>query len=128
MCDNAGLSLVPSVNIDGKLYTPKDILCACVEQESGFRNFKQGSTTIPLTHKNYKNGVLSSTDWGMFQINDYWHIKGCGKAAPWDFPSVDYVINNVPAVAQFMIDCYKAGELDLWDSYLLGGFKKYLPQ
>lgn len=116
LCDNSGLSIVPDVEIEGRLYLAKDVICACIEQESNFNN-------AAINQNKNTAGKVLSTDWGLCQINDFYHI-GPGK----DFPSVDYVVENPGAAVQFMIDCYKAGELKLWVSYSSGAYRAFLPQ
>ncbi len=60
-------------------------------------------------HPNIVNGHVSSTDFGIAQINDYWHI-GPGK----DFPSSDYVLNNPEACVRWMAKQWLAGNGRLW--------------
>lgn len=101
--------------------------------ESRFKNFKEDGT--PVVHLNYEqridgtfildehgNKILSSTDYGLCQINDRYHI-GVGK----DFPSVDYVMQNPRKVVEWMITMYKAGKINLWDAHLNGSYKEYVP-
>lgn len=125
LCDEEGLALARTFNVDGRFYLPKDVLCACIEQESQFRNLRADGT--PMRRRNYaKDGkTLLSTDWGLCQVNDTrgWHI-GPGLA----FPSVAYVVENPEKVVRWMIHMMKAGKLNLWVSYTSGDFKKYLPQ
>lgn len=71
-------------------------------------------------HPNIVNGHVSSTDYGICQINDYWHI-GAGK----DFPSVDYVLNHPEACVRFMCDMFLAGKARLWVCYLRGMYLNY---
>ena len=108
-CDNQGL-------------TPeeKDIIQACVHQESDFMNYHPDGTPVKNINLN-KDGSLSSTDWGIVEINDYFHI-GPGK----DFPSVDFVMANPQKCVEFMISMYKEGKLGLWSSYKSGAYRKYL--
>lgn len=122
-CDEAGLSLKPSVAVDGILHTPKDVICATLEVESGFYNYKPDGT--PQRHVNFeKDGVtVSSTDWGLCQINDYWHIQKYP-----DFKSVDDVLQHPLKAVDFMIARFKVGKLSDWDAYKNGSFKKHLPQ
>lgn len=109
LCDLSGLSLAN-----------KNIITACVQVESGWQNYLPDGR--PVTHRNLnKDGSLASTDFGICQINDFYHI-GPGK----DFPSVQYVLDNPQKAVQFMIDMFKAGKLDLWVSYSSGAYKKYL--
>lgn len=110
LCDLSGLS-----------YTDKNIVTACVQQESQFYNYLPNGN--PVKHENLSaTGALESTDWGICQVNDYFHI-GPGK----DFPSVEYVMANPQVMVQWMIDCTKAGKLSMWSSYSTGAYKKWLP-
>ncbi len=104
LCDEAGLS-----------WDNKNVITAVIQAESGFKN--------TAVNYNRLNGRLLSTDWGICQINDYWHI-GPKKT----FPSVDYVIQNPDKVVQFMIQMLKAGKLNLWVAYSTGAYKKYMPK
>lgn len=104
ICDEEKLSL-----------SEKNLICAVIMGESGFKN----------TAKNFnKNaaGVTLSTDWGICQINDHYHI-GTGKT----FPSVAYVLENPDKVVRWMIKMYRAGHLNWWIAYKSGAYKKYLP-
>lgn len=60
-------------------------------------------------HPNIINGHISSTDFGILQINDYWHI-GPGK----DFPSSDFVLNNPEACVRWGAKQWKAGNGKMW--------------
>lgn len=86
----------------------KNLICACIYQESQFN--------IHAVGKN-----KDTTDWGIVQVNDYWHI-GKGKT----FPSVEYVMANPEACVRWMILCYKQGALRLWVSYTSGAYKQWL--
>ncbi len=97
LCDEAGLTL-----------DQKNTLCACIYQESRFDNEAVGN-----------NGT--SKDWGIVQVNDYFHI-GKGK----DFPSIAYVLDNPEECVKWMIKLSKQGKLNLWSSYKLGAYKKWL--
>lgn len=108
LCDLALLS----VNI-------KNTICACIYQESQFYNYLTNGN--PVEHKNVVDGVVSSTDWGICQINDWFHI-GPGK----DFPSVQYVLENPAEAVKYMIQMEQAGKLSLWSSYQSGVYKKWL--
>lgn len=114
ICDEQGLTHATQT-IHGKVYRVKDILCACIDQESQFKNTAVG--------RNVKNGKLVSTDWGICQINDYYHC-GPGK----EFPSAQYVVAHPEDAVRFMIRMYKAGKLNMWVSYSSGAYEKYLPQ
>lgn len=103
ICDEQSLSL-----------SDKDLICAVIQQESNFQN-------SAVCHNKDKAGNITSSDWGLCQINDYYHI-GKGK----DFPSVDYVVNNPDQAVLFMIKMFKAGKLGLWVAYSSGAYKKYL--
>lgn len=125
LCDLSGLSIEKTIEINGVFYAPKDIICGCVYQESNFLNYylEGPKTGQPVIHKNLnKDGSISSIDYGIVQINDWFHIAPHGTP----FPSTDYVMANPQACVQFMIDMYKEGQLSQWDSYLHGGFRQWL--
>lgn len=105
ICDRVGLTLIQ-----------KDILCACVYQESRF-------LTNPKPNENLdKNGNVWSTDYGIAQVNDHYHI-GPGK----DFPSVQYVLTHPEQVITWMAKIMKnTGGLQPWSSYSSGVYKKWL--
>lgn len=94
----------------------KNVITACIQQESQFNN------AAICRNKDAQTGHVWSTDWGICQINDYWHI-GKGKS----FPTVEYVINNPDKVVRFMIAMYRKGQLKQWVSYSSGAYKKYMP-
>lgn len=111
MCDNAGLTFTHQYDSN---VTDKNILCACVEQESGFNT--------KAVHQNLSDTkVVLSTDYGVCQINDFWHI-GQGK----DFPSVGYVLDNPEACISWMIQMFKDGKASQWSSFVSGAYKKWL--
>ena len=92
----------------------KDLICAVIQAESGFKN----------TAKNENKGTTGkvfSTDWGLCQINDHYHI-GTGKS----FPSVEYVLEKPAEVVKWMIKQYKKGNLGWWVAYKSGAYKRYL--
>lgn len=103
MCDQAGLSL-----------EEKNLICSCIYQESRFLN-------TAINHNKNAQGVVTSTDYGICQINDWFHI-GPGK----DFPSVEYVVGNPDKCVAYMISCYEHGLLRLWSSYVSGAYKQWL--
>jgi hypothetical protein len=103
LCDEAGLSV-----------DEKNLICACIYQESQFLNCAKGQ------NRN-KQGQVTSTDYGICQINDYWNI---GKGKP--FPSVQYVVDNPQKCVEWMIKMYQQGLLKLWCSYTGGGYKQWL--
>lgn len=91
-----------------------DIICACIEQESQF------NINAINYNRNAQDQVVS-TDYGICQINDYYHI-GPGK----DFPNAQYVLENPDKCVEYMIKCYKEGHLDWWVSYSSDAYKRYL--
>jgi len=100
ICDEVGLTL-----------KQKNILCACVFQESRFDNRAVGKN---------KN----STDWGLVQVNDTkgWHI-GPGLR----FPSVQYVLDHPGECVRWMAQVYKTtGALTPWASFTSGAFRQWL--
>ncbi len=106
MCDNSGLT-----------FSQKNILCACIYQESGFL-----TNPKPNVNKDPKTGAILSKDFGIVQCNDHFWI-GPGKL----YPSVAYVLENPVVMVQWMIDYYKAnGHLNRWSSYSTGAYKKWL--
>lgn len=106
MCDNAGLSV-----------RDKNILCACIQQESNF---------IPTAIG--KPNSDGTQDFGLCQYNNgknshgqaYW--IGPGAA----FSSVDEVLKNPEKNVRVMIDMFKAGHQAWWASYSTGAYKKWL--
>jgi hypothetical protein len=110
ICDELGLSLVQ-----------KNTLCACVYQESAFMNYR--APGVPMTNPNKdKTGKVWSTDYGICQVNDYFHI-GPGK----DFPSVAYVLANPEKVVRWMAGIMKrTGGLAPWASYSSGAYHQWL--
>lgn len=124
ICDEM-LPLERNVLIDGKMYLPKDVIYACIEQESDFYNYlPSGNPTV--CHNKNAAGVVTSSDWGICQINDTkgWYIG----PAPLPFPSVEFLLANPELAVRFMIKMYKGGQLDKWVSYSSGAFKQFLPQ
>lgn len=108
MCDEEGLS-----------YADKNIICACIYQESRFMNrYPNGK---PVVNHNIIDGKVSSTDYGIVQVNDYYHI-GKGKT----FPSLDYVMDNPDKMVRWMIQCQQKGQLWLWSSFKFGHYQKWL--
>lgn len=99
---------------EGLTWEQKEIIAACIKQESAFKNW------VKCENKD-KDGKVWSTDHGICQINDYWNI---GKNRP--FPSVEYVMDNPDKVVRWMIKMMRAGKLSLWASYSSGAYKKYI--
>lgn len=95
----------------------KNLLCACIQQESGFNPLAIG--------KPNKNGTR---DWGLAQFNDGKNEKGIpywiGKGAA--FESTEEVLKNPEKNVRIMIEQYKAGNLKYWVSFSSGAYKKYL--
>lgn len=104
ICDEEGLSVYN-----------KEVICACIEQESHFDNKQEGKNLN-------EDGSLSSTDWGLCQINDYWQI---GPNKP--FPNPQFVVDNPEKAVRFMVKMMKAGKLSLWSSYKYDHYLKYMP-
>lgn len=107
ICDELGLTL-----------EQKNIVCACIYQESQFSNKAVGRNKDPET------GKVWSTDWGIFQVNDHkgWHI---GKGLR--FSSVQDVLDHPEKAARWMIGVMKTtGKLQPWASYTTGAYKKWL--
>lgn len=96
----------------------KALICACIMQESQFYN-------TAVNHNRNKLGQITSTDWGICQINDTptWHIGP--KLA---FSSVADVVGNPDKAVRFMISMFKTGHLNAWVSYSSSEYEKYLPQ
>jgi len=103
ICDRLGLS-----------YEDKNLICACIYQESRFFN------TAINRNKN-KKGEVTSTDWGICQINDYFQV-GPGKP----FTSADDIVQNPEKAVKFMIAMFNVNELKLWVSYSSGAYKTWL--
>lgn len=116
---NAHHNVRALADLEGLTYDQKQVLAACVYQESEFM--------IGATHANYiftSDGErrLSTTDYGIVQVNDYWHI-GKGK----DFPSVEYVMGHPEECVRWMCRYYKQhGHLNAWVSYTSGAYKQWL--
>lgn len=110
ICDNLGLTV-----------NEKNLICACIYQESQFMNFHPDGT--PVKHENLnKNGTLSTTDWGIVQINDWFHIAPNGSP----FASVAAVLARPEDCVTYMVKQYLAGRLSMWDSYLSGAYRQWL--
>lgn len=105
ICDQEGLDAVQ-----------KNVLCACIYQESEF-------LVNPKPNQNKdKNGKTWSTDYGIIQVNDHYNI-GSGKP----FPSVQYVLDNPEACVRWMVKYYKkTSGLSLWASWTSGVYRKWL--
>ena len=108
ICDQEGLTF----NMSMGQYSMKIILLACVQIESGFN-------TNAIHYNHDGQGNISSTDFGIAQINDFWNI-GTGKP----FPSSDYVLQNPEACIRFMCKQFLAGNAKLWCSFSSGAYLK----
>lgn len=107
LCDLAGLD-----------FHSKNIITACIEQESDFYPLAKGPTNQNGTH-----------DWGICQFNDgtIRHIPlwiGQGAA----FGNVQEVLNNPEKCVNLMIIEFKAGHINWWSSYSTGAYLKYMPK
>lgn len=103
LCDQAGLTV-----------DEKNLICACLYQESRFLN-------SAVNYNKNSAGHILSTDYGIAQINDFYHI-GQNK----DFPSIAYVEQYPDKVVSWMIGMYKRGLLKQWVSYSSGAFLTWL--
>lgn len=94
----------------GMTFQEKEILSACIYQESGFRKSAVG--------KNAK-----STDWGIVQVNDTpgWHI-GPGL----EFVSVNEVLTDPEKCVRWMVTMFKTGHQNAWASYSTEAYKQWL--
>lgn len=112
LCDLSGLSL-----------GQKNDICGCIFQESRFL-----LNPKPNTNKDPKTGLVWSTDYGIVQVNDWFHISGMGNPKSGnEFPSVQYVLDNPQKCVQWMIDIYKnTGALEPWASWTSGAYKQWL--
>lgn len=99
-------------DLEGLNEQQKDDLSSTVHCESNYYP--------ACIHANLFNGKVSSTDYGIAQINDFWHI-GEGK----DFPSSEYVLQNPEQVIRWMCKQWLAGNGRAWVCYLKGLNKNY---
>lgn len=117
LCDNAGLSIMRSINVDGRMFMPKDIICACIYEESRFKTQAKGPTNKNGTH-----------DWGICQYNDGHNAHGIplwiGPGAY--FKDVAEVLANPEKGVNEMISMYKVGHIDWWMSHSTGAYKQWL--
>lgn len=104
---------------EGVIWRNKNLICHTINGESSFYNFypadyyKAELRGQPVTHKNMReDGTVGSTDWGICQINDRFHI-GPNK----DFPSVLHVLNHPDLMVRWMIRMMRLGHLDWWYAY-----------
>ncbi|MDE2102085.1 MAG: hypothetical protein KGL39_32870 [Patescibacteria group bacterium] len=97
---------------EGLTFAQKNDLTATIHCESNFNP--------TCVNKNMIGNKVASTDYGICQINDYYHI-GDGK----DFPSVDYVLNNPEACVRWMCKMWLSGQAKMWVCYLKGMYLNY---
>ena len=97
----------------GLTWQEKNLLCAVIMAESGF--------DIKAKNYNKKGDKVVSVDWGLCQINDFYHI-GKGKY----FKSVDEVLNDPAKSVRFLVEQSRAGHLDWWIAYKNKSYMKYL--
>jgi hypothetical protein len=95
---------------EGLVVDQKNDLCATIQAESGF-NLKAKNQ-----NKN-KKGVVTSTDWGLCQWNDYYHGKEI---------TADEAVNNPEKAVRLMCAYWKRGQMDLWMAHANGSYQKYL--
>jgi hypothetical protein len=112
ICDQMGLTV-----------QQKNELCATVGAESGWQSYylsgpRKGQ---PVKLENTDDGMVWSTDWGICQVNDYFHI-GKGKS----FPSVEYVLKNPETCIRWMAKQWKAGHANWWVAHSSGAYKSFL--
>lgn len=103
LCDEMGLTLAE-----------KNIITAVIQAESNFNN------NAKCYNKNTA-GKITSTDHGVCQINDFYHV-GIGKK----FPSVKYIMENPDKCVIWMIQMFKQGKIDMWIAHKNGSYKRYL--
>lgn len=99
---------------NGLTWVQKTLLCAVIHGESDF--------DIYAKHINMgKNGEVLSTDFGICQINDFYHI-GPGK----EFASEQEIYNDPRKSVQFMIDMWRHGKLGWWCAFSNKSYIQYL--
>lgn len=101
ICDQEGLSVQQKNDLSATLHCESNYNPACI-------------------HPNIVEGRVTSTDYGICQVNDYYHI-GPGK----DFPSAQYVLDNPEACVRWMCRQWKAGNGRLWVCYSKSMYKEY---
>lgn len=109
ICDEEGLTVAQ-----------KNDMSQIVHCESGYKNIIHQNIASKTLSDGSVHSYVSSTDWGICMINDYWHI-GPGK----EFPSTDYVMNNPDACVRWMARMIKAGKRNLWVCASTGLCKNY---
>jgi hypothetical protein len=112
--ENARHSIRVICDEEGLTVDEKNLICAVIEAESGFLN----------TAKNYNRntkGEITSTDWGIIQLNDRYHVGPKGE-----FKNVGYVLANPDVMVRWMIKMYRQGHINWWCAYVNGSYKRYL--
>lgn len=116
ICDEEGLPLGRIISVKDKLYQLKDILCACIMQESRFKPNAIG-----------KLNTNGTQDFGLCQFNNG-KLKGVplwiGQGAT--FSSVQEVLDNPEKNVRIMARCFKAGQMNLWSSYKYDQYQQWL--
>lgn len=121
MCDDLGLSYAKNIYVKypqggGGYHSKKDILVACIYQESGFKHDAIGRVN--------SNGTR---DYGLCQYNDG-KLKGVplwiGIGAA--FRDIQEVLTNPKKNARIMIQTWLAGHPDWWSSYKYNDYQKHL--
>jgi hypothetical protein len=97
---------------EGLTWQQKEDLSRTVHCESNYNP--------KCVHPNMVNGKLSTTDYGIAQINDFWHI-GPGK----DFLSSQYVLDNPEVCIRWMCKQFLAGNARAWVCHLKGLSQHY---
>lgn len=101
ICDQEGLTVKQKNDLSATVHCESNYNPACI-------------------HPNLVSGKVTSTDYGICQINDYYHI-GPGK----DFPSVQDVLDNPEACVRWMARQWKRGNGKLWVCYSKGLYRSY---
>jgi hypothetical protein len=106
LCDLAGLTVYA-----------KNVITACIEQESDFYSLAVGQPNA--------NGTI---DYGICQFNNG-ELHGVplwiGPGAA--FASTQEVLDNPQKCVELMIQEYKAGHINWWASYSTGAYLKFMP-
>jgi hypothetical protein len=95
-------------------YDQKEILTACVFQESAFHINAVNHNTVIEADGTRR---ITSTDNGICQWNDYFHGK---EITP------DEALHNPEKAIRLMCAYWKAGRMKQWVSYSSGAYKKWL--
>jgi hypothetical protein len=117
---------------EGLTWEEKNDLCATMGAESGWQSYylkdvysnkgtllhKKGD---PVIRENYKDGKVWSTDWGICQINDYFHIK-----AGTILSSPQQVLDNPEICIRWACKRWREGKSYWWIAYKSGAYRAYL--